>query len=72
MGRLNDIERREVERLIADPKYGSSDRERDRARTKLKRLGLIRFNRTAWSWEVLPAGHEALADARRQSSEGGR
>ncbi len=35
----------EIKRLIRDPKYGSSDRARDQARTKLKRLGLIEFDR---------------------------
>lgn len=63
---LTDIEKREMKMLLRDPKYGSSDRERDRIRTKLKRLGLIRFDRKAWAWEVLPAGRQAIA------SSGGR
>lgn len=58
--KLTDLEKREMKMLLRDPKYGSSDRERDRIRTKLKRLGLIRFDRKAWAWEVLPAGREAL------------
>ena len=58
--KLSDMELRELGLLIRDPKYGSSDRKRDRARTKLKRLGLIRFDRKAWEWEVLPDGLVAL------------
>ena len=57
---LSEAERREIQLLMDDPKYGSSDRERDRARAKLKRLGLKRFDRKAWAWEVLPAGRAAL------------
>ncbi|MGP2493328.1 hypothetical protein ACTDI4_17085 [Mesorhizobium sp. PUT5] len=53
----------EIKRLIRDPKYGSSDRARDQARTKLKRLGLIEFDRKAWEWVVLPAGRAALEPA---------
>jgi len=64
--KLSDMELLELGLLIRDPKYGSSRRDRDRARTKLKRLGLIRFDRKAWAWEVLPAGRQALA------SSGGR
>lgn len=60
---LTDLEKREMKMLLRDPKYGSSDRERDRIRTKLKRLGLIRFDRKAWAWEVLPAGRQALASS---------
>lgn len=57
---LTEAQKREIELLIRDPKYGSSDRGRDRARDVLKRRGMIRFNRKAWQWEVLPAGRAAL------------
>jgi hypothetical protein len=46
--------RHEISLLLKDPRYGSSNRVRDRARSALKRRGLIRFNRAAWEWEVLP------------------
>lgn len=52
----------EIEMLVRDPKYGSSNRLRDQARTKLKRLGLIKFDRKAWEWVVLPAGRRALQE----------
>lgn len=52
----------EIKRLIRDPKYGSSGRARDQARTKLKRLGLIGFDRKAWEWVVLPAGRAAMEE----------
>lgn len=60
--KLTDIQRREIRRLIRDPRNGSSDRDRDRARGKLKKLGLIRFDRKTWEWEVLPAGVAAIAE----------
>ncbi|MFC3208082.1 hypothetical protein [Aquamicrobium soli] len=50
----------ELERLVRDPKYGNSDRARDRARTKLKRLGLIRFDRKVWQWVVLPVARQEV------------
>ena len=65
MGKLTRSLICEMELLIRDPKYGSSNRLRDQARTKLKRLGLIRFDRKAWQWEVLPAGRLALAEDER-------
>lgn len=52
---------RELTLLLRDPKFGGSDRVRDGARAKLKRLRMIRFDRKAWEWEVLPAGYDALA-----------
>ena len=59
---LTATQRREIELLIRDPKHGSSDRKRDRARTALIRNGMILFDRRAWQWEVLPAGRAALSD----------
>ena len=58
--KLTATERREIQLLLDDPKNGTSWRVRDRARAKLKRLGLIRFDRKAWAWEVLPAGRSAV------------
>lgn len=58
--RLPDDLRREIELLLRDPKYATSNRLRDQARTKLKKLGMIRFDRKAWQWEILPAGRRAL------------
>lgn len=58
--KLSDIELRELGLLLHEPKHGGSDRVCDRARTKLKRLGLIRFDRKAWEWEVMPGGLAAL------------
>lgn len=40
----------------------SSDRASDKARTKLKKLGLIEFDRTAWLWKMTPSGWDALMD----------
>ncbi len=57
---LTEVHLRELKALTLDPFYGSSDRVRDRARTKLKRLGMIRFDRPARRWVVLPAGLAAL------------
>lgn len=62
--KLTEGDLAEIKRLIDNPKYGSSDRARDRARTHLKALGLIRFDRQSWQWEVLPAGRAKLAEDR--------
>lgn len=61
MAKLTEAQRRELTLLIADPR-GDSSRERDKARTQLKRRELIRFNRVTWQWEVLPAGRAILED----------
>lgn len=58
---------REISLLIRNPRYGSSDRVRDRARDRLKRLGHIRFDRKAWTWEVLPSGRALLAQAEKEA-----
>jgi len=67
--KLTDSQRAEIQALIHKPKYGSSDRDRDKARTVLKRLGLIRFDRKAWTWEVLPAGRALLSPEAPASSK---
>lgn len=60
MRKLSEVEKTEIGLLLRKPKYAGSDRVRDRARTRLKSLGLITFDRRAWSWVVLPAGRAAL------------
>lgn len=63
---MSDVElRQEIDRLKRNPTWASSDRTRDRLRTKLKKLGMVRFDRKAWRWEVLPAGEAFLSDAPR-------
>lgn len=62
---LSDAQRTELELLIRCPKYGSSYRDRYRARTRLKRLGMIKFDRKA---VVLPAGRRALQEGGRDGS----
>lgn len=51
----------EIALLIKNPRYGGSDRQRDRKRTALKKIGLLHFDRKAWSWVVHPALFRALA-----------
>lgn len=38
----------------------SSDRPSDRARTTLKKHGLITFDRSTWRWDITDAGREVL------------
>lgn len=38
----------------------SSDRPSDRARTKMKKLGLITFDRKMWLWRITDDGRAAL------------
>lgn len=57
---LSKDELAELRLLWARPSYGGSDRQRDRMRTKLKKRGIIRFDRANWKWELLPAALRAL------------
>lgn len=50
---LSDAEREEIEKLIRSPKYASSNRTRDKLRTRMKKKGLIHFDRKKWEWVVL-------------------
>lgn len=63
--KLTETERAEIEALIRDPKHGSSDRVRDRARTRLKKMGLIRFDRPTWAWVVSGTARAALQGEER-------
>lgn len=51
-------------KILRDLSWGKdglgSDRAEDKAKTRMKRLGLIRFDRSRWRWELLNAGHAAL------------
>lgn len=67
---LTEAQRREITLLLENPKYGSSDRVRDRARTRLKALGFIRFDRKAWCWRITPAGRAALQQEAGAENEG--
>ncbi|MBN7759743.1 hypothetical protein JYP52_01225 [Nitratireductor aquibiodomus] len=60
MAKLTEAHREELRNLLARPKLGGSCRTRDGLRKTLKRLGMIRFNRPAWQWEVTEAGRLAL------------
>ncbi|PZO78455.1 MAG: hypothetical protein DI629_12215 [Mesorhizobium amorphae] len=46
-----------------------ADRDSDRARSKLKKLGLIRFHRKAWAWQLTDAG-VALRASHEESRHG--
>jgi hypothetical protein len=58
---LSEIEVTQLRRLMNGEDICSSDRPTDKARQRLKRLGFIRFDRSAWLWRLLPAGQEHLA-----------
>lgn len=61
--KLTEEHLQEMRMLIFCPKKGTSSRRRDRLRKTLKRLGMIRFDRDAWQWVVLPAGRKALEES---------
>ena len=52
--------RKQLERLAAGQDIKSSDLEGDRARTRLKKLRMIEFDRTTWMWVITDAGSAAL------------
>lgn len=58
--KLSEIECEQLRVLIANRDIKSSDRVRDRARTRLKKLGYIYFDRAAWLWRITDAGRAAL------------
>ena len=62
--KLTTADLREIALLIARPRYGSSDRVRDKARARLKRLELISFDRRTREWNVSPAGRLALSESK--------
>lgn len=60
--KLTDIEWSQLRRASLWEDIRSSDRPSDRARTRLKRLGLLQYNRTFSRWCVTPEGRAALAE----------
>jgi hypothetical protein len=58
---LSEIEVTQLRRLMNGENICSSDRPTDRARTRLKRLGYVQFDRSAWLWRITAAGREHLA-----------
>lgn len=60
MGKMTLADITEMRKLMQDPKNGGSDRQRDKQRSRLKRLGYIVFSRVDWEWKITPAGRSAL------------
>lgn len=54
------IEQDQLERLGRGENICSSDRPTDRARTRLKKRGLIEFDRPTWRWKLTDAGRSQL------------
>jgi hypothetical protein len=52
---LSDEEKRQILSIVRCNRVGTS-RPEDRARTKLKNLGLIKFDRFHWEWHLTHAG----------------
>lgn len=60
---MTDLERDILIRLSNNENVTSSDRPGDRARTRLKKLGYIVFDRSKWRWYITHAGQDALAES---------
>lgn len=58
---LSDLEMDLLYRLADRENITSSDRPSDRARTRLKKLGLIIFDRQKWRWHLTYAGQDVVA-----------
>jgi hypothetical protein len=58
--KLSEIERDQLRRAVVGENIASSDRASDRARTRLKKLGYLHFDRAGWRWIATPAGRAAL------------
>lgn len=63
--KLTKVEKTVLERLAAGWDGLSSFRDEDKAKTRLKRLGMVQFDRPTWRWQILPAGLEALAQEKK-------
>lgn len=57
---MTEIEQRLLRECSAGHDIKSSDRPADRARTRLKKLGYIVFNRETWQWDITENGRLAL------------
>lgn len=58
---VTDLEIELLTRCAVRENITSSDRAGDKARTRLKRLGYLIFDREKWRWHVTYAGQDALA-----------
>ena len=66
---LSEIERDQLQRLVRQEDIRSSDRPTDKARTRLKRLGFITYDREAARWVILDAGRVAVSSQLRPQGE---
>lgn len=69
MATLTNLEWDILFRLSMNEDIKSSDRPRDQARTRLKRLGLIIFDRSSWRWQLTHAGQDMTSDFPRGTWE---
>lgn len=65
---LRTIEYDQLAKIAHGKDVRSSWRNEDRARTKLKRLGLINFDRDTWRWCITDAGRAELIRKDREAS----
>lgn len=66
---LSDIEERLLRECAAGQDIKSSDRPADRARTRLKRLGYLTFDRGTWRWNITDAGRAAVSHIPKQGDK---
>jgi hypothetical protein len=66
MRQLDEIELSQLKRLRAGENISSSDRPTDKARQRLKRLGLIAFDRSSQvsGWRLTDAGRKMRSELR--------
>jgi hypothetical protein len=57
---LSAIEAKLLRSCAAGNNLLSSDRPSDKAKTRLKKRGLLYFDRSKWVWTITPEGHAAL------------
>lgn len=64
MRQLDPVEQEQIKRIYAGEDVSSSDRPTDKARQRLKRLGMIKFDRAAKPpWQLTEVGKQ-LREAR--------
>jgi hypothetical protein len=67
--KLDASEIEELEKLRDKPRNAGSDRSRDNIRKRLKRIGLIWFDRASWEWTLTSAGLDVLQEKQNDQAQ---
>jgi hypothetical protein len=66
---LTDLEAKLLKLCANGADIKDSDRANDKAKTRLKKLGYLVFERSYWRWRITDAGRSALSRPHRSTPE---